>query len=331
MRDLPALWSSPAWRAEALAWIDDQLDVVGPIAQERVRFWSVMLAVPTRAGLVWFKANAPSQAFEAGLVETCAQVAPARVPPVLAVDRERGWLVTADCGPTLHARLGDDVPAETLADVLADIGYAWSALQRRLVGAESAMRAARVPAFDDGNALAYAVALADDLAGLPSEDPRRLEGARLPQVEEGLGRVGAAAARLEVTGIPDSLDHNDLHVNNVVRRGAGLAFLDLADALWAHPFASVRMLTWRARETGDPGIERAVVDAVIDPWDDLAPSSDLAAAVTAAERIGCLHRAQSWRRLMADVPVDVLAEHAQAPARWLLAACAPDPYAALSP
>jgi len=49
--------------------------------------------------------------------------------------------------------------------------------------------------------------------------------------------------------------------------------------------------------------------------------------LSAAERLSCLHRAESWRRLMADVPVECIpADWLDAPASWLLSAVAEDPY-----
>ena len=80
-RDLPTLWRSGSWRAEAHTWIRAQADVTGPIQEHLVRFWSVVLKVPVAGGWAWFKENAPSQSFEAALMEEVARVAPDRVPP----------------------------------------------------------------------------------------------------------------------------------------------------------------------------------------------------------------------------------------------------------
>jgi aminoglycoside/choline kinase family phosphotransferase len=337
MRDLPALWTSQPWRHEAHAWIDASVEatgarLTGPVEEHAVRFWSVVLRAETDRGRVWFKQNAPSQAFEAVLMEEVSAVAPDRVPPVLAVDRDRGWLLTADVGEPVGAQRPDDDGAA--AAEVAAVAQSWSALQRRLAGREAAMRRARVPAFEDWNAIPYAVALADSLAALPEGDGRRLDPDGRRAVDAGLERLGEDAARLEASGIPESVEHNDLHLWNAMRgRDGGFAFIDLGDAVWSHPFGSLRILDWvmRSRLPYPPGTPEHdhLVDAYLEPWTDLAPARELRRLLPAAERMSCLHRAESWRRLMADVPLDVVEdEWLDAAGYWLLAASAADPYAA---
>ena len=328
--DLVARWTSAEWRDQAHGWIRDRVRVTGPIEESKVRFWSVVLKVPVDGGWAWFKENAPSQAFEAGLVAAIDRIAPGRVAPVLGVDADRGWLLTADLGTPLGERRPED--DEAAAAELADLVLAWSSLQRGLVRHEAAMRGARVPAFEDWHAMPYAVALADHLAGLPEGDGRRLSSQDRRLVDDGLQRLGQASARLEASGIPDSLEHNDLHLWNAFRGPTGAtSFIDLGDAVWSHPFASWRIALWITRSNlgfgpGSAPYER-IVDAGLEPWTDLAPREELRAVLSAAERLSCLHRAESWRRLMADVPVECIpADWLDAPASWLLSAVAEDPY-----
>ena len=71
-----------------------------------------------------------------------------------------------------------------------------------------------------------------------------------------------------------------------------------------------------------------VIDAYLESWTDLAPAQELRRLLPAAERMSALHRAESWRRLMADVPLEAIdVEFLDAPAHWLLAATAEDPFA----
>jgi hypothetical protein len=58
---------------EAHAWIADRLRelgfrALGPIEQVRVRPWSMVLAVPTDRGRLFFKANEPAYRHEGALV-----------------------------------------------------------------------------------------------------------------------------------------------------------------------------------------------------------------------------------------------------------------------
>ncbi len=63
--------------------------------------------------------------------------------------------------------------------------------------------------------------------------------------------------------------------------------------------------------------------------DGPAAPSDLRALLPAADRISCLHRALSWRRLVEDVPLRAVdPAFVRSYAEWLLVATDPDPYTA---
>ncbi len=339
--DLPARWASEPWRAEAQAWIEQCVSaagrrLVGPIETVRIAFWSVVMSAPTDAGTVWFKENAPSQAFEAGLMTALQELTPGRTPPVLGADPARGWLLTVDLGLPIAADpvLEDD--AEAVA-ALVEVVSMYAEVQRTLAQDQSTRRTVRVPAFPSADAVGYAATLADQLAVLPPGDKRRLDESGQKVVAEGLRQLAQDAERLEASGIPDSLQHNDLHLWNALRApDGGVAIIDLGDAVWSHPFASLRIPSWilRARLDYAPGSPEYadVVDAYLDPWGEYGSPGQLRSLLPAAERLSCLHRAETWRRLQADVPLACVDEEwVDAPAYWLTAACSPDPYLATHP
>jgi len=106
----------------------------------------------------------------------------------------------------------------------------------------------------------------------------------------------------------------------------------LGDALWTHPFTAARIPLWIMRNRlglGQDGPEvRRAVDAYLEPWTDRWDRTTLRELLTDAERISCLHRAESWRRLQADVPVGRVDEpFLRSVPEWLVDAAAPDPYA----
>lgn len=331
MRDLPALWSSETWRRELEAWLLPALEaagrtVTGPLVQERVRFWSTVLHVETDRGRVWVKENAPSQAFEAGLVATVERLAPGRTAPLVAVEPGRGWLATADLGRPLGER------ADVSDGLWVGLVAAWATLQHDLAGHPDALLATGLTALPESDVAAWAAALADRLAALPADDPRRMTGEERAEVERGMPRVVGAAATLVASGLPPSLQHNDLHLGNAVGSDdAAMAFIDLGDALWAHPLTAFRIPLWiLADRLGDPGapLVGRVVDAALAPWSGLLAREELRALLPAADRVSCLHRAVSWQRLVDDVPVGVVpVEFHRAAVEWLLVACDPDPFA----
>jgi hypothetical protein len=95
-------WTSPEWLAEATTWIRQRAEVVGEIEQPHVRWWSTVLRVSTTGGDLYFKAVAPLHRFEAALTGLLAELQPGRVPDVVAVDAERGWMLMRDGGTRLR-------------------------------------------------------------------------------------------------------------------------------------------------------------------------------------------------------------------------------------
>ncbi len=334
MRDLPAIWASEEWRRELEGWLLPALEaggrrVTGPLVQERIRFWATVLHVETDAGRVWVKENAPSQAFEARLVATVDRLAPGTVAPVVAVEEERGWLATADLGlPMWHGE--EPPPVDDWVAVVADYARA----QRTLSDHEDELLATGVPRFpgEPDDVVAWVEGLLAELDELPAPDPRRLTPEEEAGVRDGLGRLHEAAGVLAGSGLPDALQHNDLHLANAFRRPGGAAYIDLGDAVWAHPLTTLRIPLWIMRHRFSLGLDDRdvlrLLDAALTPWTDLAERDTLLAVLPAADRLSCLHRAESWNRLQSDVPASCVAEHfARSVPEWLVDATAPDPYA----
>ncbi len=333
--DLPARWAGEDFRVALEAWLvpalgDARVSVTGPLVRDRIRFWSTLLHVQTDAGRVWVKENAPSQAFEARLVQVVHALVPGAVATPLAVEPRRGWLATADLG----APLWDDEPPP--APEWVGVLRAWTACQVALANHDTEVLATGVPLFprDPAEVVRWVRGVLGGLAELPSTDPRRATEADVVAVEEGLDRIGEAATALAESGVPDSLQHNDLHLGNALRApGGGYAVIDLGDALWTHPLTATRIPRWILRhrlghEPGSPE-QTAAEDAAVGAWSAHADPVALRALLPAADRVSCLHRAESWRRLQWDVPVEVVDEEfRRSVVDWLTLAAAQDPYAA---
>ncbi|WP_353951627.1 hypothetical protein V6K52_18685 [Knoellia sp. S7-12] len=125
MQDLVALWRSPEWLGQANDWVCRALTARGirtsaALTESRMRFWSAVFTIETDRGRHWFKVANPGQGFEAQLASTLAGLVPDHVVAPVAVDTERGWLLTADQGPTLRDTSYLDIePWELLAREVA--------------------------------------------------------------------------------------------------------------------------------------------------------------------------------------------------------------------
>ncbi|WP_328474200.1 aminoglycoside phosphotransferase family protein [Actinoplanes sp. NBC_00393] len=303
-------WNDPGWRAGAEDWIKSRLadlgtPVTGSIEEFRVRPWSVTLRAPTAAGTRWFKANTTDCRYEAALASALTRIAPGATLPPLAVDTERGWMLTADAGPTLRSTLNADSRLDTWVEVL----QAYARLQRATQPHVAALLALGVP--DQRVPL-----LPGHLAGLLADPQVR---AQLDPAVPALGpSFSSWCAELAADGIPAALQHDDLHDNNVF---PGLRFFDWGDASIAHPFGSLLVALNVMHDALDPA-DRPVAlprlrDAYLEPWSDLASPSTLRRSATLACRVTRVSRAMSWQRSLRDAAVPVSDSFRAAPAAWL--------------
>jgi hypothetical protein len=273
-------------RAIAEAWIRAQVDPVGPIEAAHQRPWATVLRVPLADGAAWFKACAPVQAFEPRLTAALFARWPDRVAEVLAHDEERAWLLLADAGTPIGA-VGNPPEAWLVAlPLYAELqrGEAAHAHDHLAHGVPD-LRVATLPAR-------YEELLRRDLP-LAREELDRLRGFA-PRFERLCGQLAAHE-------VPETLQHDDLHMANVYAQGERLRLLDWGDACVSHPFASL-VVTFRFLEErnqlspGDPWFAR-LRDAYLEPW-----GGGLAGAFALAVRVGAFAHTIAWARQRDHLP-----------------------------
>jgi hypothetical protein len=282
-------WQDPEWLAGAIAWADEGLARAGrrrtdQPEQVHVRPWSTVLRVPTDAGTVWFKANAPVLVHEARVVQVLARRIPERVPPLLADDVARGWMLMADAGVRLREVVAEDRDLTRWYDVLdgaADIAHAVESDVDELL-------AAGVPDMR--------------LATLPDAYAELVHTLEVEQrFRDAVVRVRELADELASYGVTETLQHDDLHDGNVFVDGERQRILDWGDCCISHPFFTLSVtlegfLSWGLDDEEDsvdiaPYIERYLARYAPD-------RPELADAIPVALRLGWACRAvnayQPW-------------------------------------
>ncbi|MET9348428.1 aminoglycoside phosphotransferase family protein [Streptomyces termitum] len=311
-------WDDGDWRREALGWARRGLAAHGlaeaGTREVRVRPWSVLVRLRTGPGdrdAAWFKAGNPDNAFEAGLAGALADWVPGDVMAPLAVDAERGWMLLPDGGPLFRDVL--DAGAAGPAEWAVAVGR-YARAQRRLVPHADRIAALGVPGAGTRD-------LPDLFESLVTGNPL-FDAAERAVL---LGRRGLLAdwcAELDAYGVPDSLDHCDLHDGQILAPGAGrFTFFDWGDACVGHPFGSLLVPVRAVAERYGPGAVAPLVDAYLEPWSGLGPSAaELRRAALLAVRLAALGRAGSWFRLFPGTPLDDSREASAAWVRELFAA-----------
>lgn len=277
---MPELHSSSVDRAAVEEWIRAHVEPVGPFEVAHERPWATVLRVPLASGVAWFKACAPIQKFEPRLTAELYARWPDRVAEVLGHDEERAWLLLADAGIPIGA-LGNP-PESWLAalPMYAELQRGETAHAREhLQNGVPDLRVSTMPAR-------YEDLLRRDLP-LETDEISRLRGfaARFTELCE----------ELATHDMPETIQHDDLHMANLYAQGERLRVLDWGDSSISHPFASL-VVTFRFLDEinklppSDPWFTR-LRDAYLEPW-----GLGLAGTFALAIRVGTFAHTFAWVR-----------------------------------
>ena len=330
-QDPVALWTSRAFIQQAQAWVAAQLApsgsrLTGEWDQPHARAWSSAIRFETTDGRVWFKVNSGGTAYEASLIALLGELSPGLAPDVIAHDEARFWSLTRDAGPVLRAIAGPDGSWGRWERLLPWYAEAQLALAEH----RSRLLAAAVPDLGPNQLPVHYRRLLAELAGRAIDD-----GGLAPKQARALERVLPAydgwCAEHAASPIPDSLQHDDLHSNNVCWPGgvddlSSVRIIDWGDASVGHPFgtmlATLNSIAFHAgalhidRDV-DPRVLR-VRDAYLEPFTQLSRRDELLRWVDLARSTGCVTRAMAWERALQEAPRSVITEHEFPVRGWFL-------------
>jgi aminoglycoside phosphotransferase (APT) family kinase protein len=121
--------------------------------------------------------------------------------------------------------------------------------------------------------------------------------------------------------IPPSIDHGDLHSNNIHVRDEGMVFFDWGDATVTHPFFSTAVF-WNAleelvdSESEWPKMVQQFKPYYLTAWSKYAAREELARMSEISDQLACVYRALSWYLYINPTRKDI-SDTYQRPAQWL--------------
>jgi hypothetical protein len=242
--------------------------------------------VPTASGDLFFKAVAPVHHFEAGLTARLAQLQPRRVPDLIDVDLERGWMLMRDGGTRLRELVETPEDLQHWERLLPE----YAQLQIEVAPHADTLLALGVP--DERLAV-----LPEHLSELLAEPPRGLTAEEHRRLVELLPRVEEMCRALAEDGIAETIQHDDFHDGQVFARDGRYVFFDWGDSCVSHPFHSLtvvlRGIAWKLDlPPGGPALER-LRDAYLEPFGRDPEIADV------AYRTGTIARSLAWHRMVA--------------------------------
>ena len=317
-----AHWSSPAFTDSVTAWVTVQcerlgLRLTGEWEQPHCRPWSSAIRFETTGGRLWFKVNGPGTRQEAALVAVLYRLVPALVPEPVAVDPARGWSLSVDAGPALRSLGAPGTLWPAWQHIIAEYAEA----QLELAGHVDVLLAAGVPTVSPVTQPRQATALLEELSGL-DPDEGGLTDREIDRISARLPAFDAWCAELAASGIPDSIQHDDLHSSNICCSPDGARIIDWGDASVGFPLGTMlctlNSIAHHAHlEPDDPQV-LGVRDAYLAAFSGYASHADLVRYVDLARRAGCVTRALSYRAALLGAPADVHAELDHPVRGWFL-------------
>jgi hypothetical protein len=260
-----AAWYHRGWYDAAVVWIDRALAEAGrsrvslPVLERAWSLSAVLRASTDDGREVWFKATCEGFHEEPVLTAAVAAVLPEHTPDVIAVDAGRAWMLMEPLPST-------DIDDDEVRRRASEIGAMWADAQLTSLAHLPALTAAGLPYRGVEETLTgfeRAVHAVDD-------DPDLAATARSL-----VGWCGEVARELWSSGLPDTLNHGDLHLGNIAWSPDRLVIYDWTDACRTHPYLDAQHLA--ASIVATVGAEAAgeFWSAYQARWRGAFPDSDL--------------------------------------------------------
>ena len=264
---VPGAWPVDGLRAWAREWIAHRGLTVREAPAVRAMPWASVVCFelegPLGPSVVWGKSASPPMAVEIDLLSVLARAVPGSVLAPLAVDRDRGFLLLPDGGPTV-------------ADLLPDAALpAWRWALQEYARLQHAVTPHAADLLDARAADLRPAAAAELVAEFAGRDDLHLAGAPHGLTADEVDRlreVAAPGARatarlLEDAEIPWTVQHDDMSPSNALLDGR---WLDWGDAGVGHPFGSLlTALDGTSGRPGGPSHVAALREAYLAVWAEL--------------------------------------------------------------
>ena len=311
-------WHDPVWQKQAHDWIRSEAErnaihINSEIQQPHAYPWSTVMRVPTENGTIFFKATALETLFEAALTQKLAGWYPDCMPELIAVDRERGWILMRDGGEQLRASIRPTQDIQPWNPVITryaelQIGLAEHVSEILALGIPD-HRPAALPAL-------YRQLLADEQS-LMIDREKGLTSAEFQQLQDLTPRFEQICTDLIAFGIPDSLNHGDFHDGNVLLKNGRITFFDWGDASVTHPFVSLRTflvsmeISLKLDDWAPPTPEMtALLHRYLETFERFGDKESLLAAYNLSRPVASIAKALAWHQTISRLEGSLREEYA---------------------
>lgn len=291
-------FSRIGWIDEVQAWIQDAIQdramvFTDDICQLNAGPTFTLLRLETKSGLVyWLKATGDPNRHEYDIVENLSKCVPEYLPKLIATRKDWNAWITCEGGKPLR----DQLTPCALANAFTSLAE----LQKKSVSFIPGL-------LDSGCADLRLRNLSEQLPGLIrylQEAMEQQTSAKAPPLSaERLGElqqiIQACCKRIETLHIPDTLNHNDINLGNILFDQHQCVFIDWAEAYVGNPFFTFQQfqnhlsINPRDKQTG---IEAS--NCYIQSWRELLSQEQIDSCIALAPLLSILcylHGRGRWK------------------------------------
>ncbi|CAM5220087.1 hypothetical protein UACE39S_05848 [Ureibacillus acetophenoni] len=293
-------------------WVKQELEkegitLKGKIERVKETDMSLVLRVPTSDGDFYFKDVGAASKHEAALSRHLATSSPGKIGEVLAIHDTAGWLLMRDLkGQSLRTLKDKKIWQRAIGE--------YAELQIRELGNVDRLLKFGVP---DRRIPILKQEIQHHLEGMCATGLNKEETSKvmelLPTFFEMCDEINSV--------VPASIEHGDLHSNNIRFVENSFVFFDWGDASVSHPFFSTRVF-WNAlddlidSESEWFGMMKEFRPYYLEPWTKIAPMKELERALRISDELACVQRALSWHLYITPNRINQ-EESYQNPSKWL--------------
>lgn len=283
-------WSQENYYESIYGWIEEELEkanlhVKGNIEHVKESDMTLLLCVPTYEDNYYFKAVGLAAKYEAALSQELYRKCPGKTVDVLSINEKEGWLLMKDLkGEPLRLQKDKRVWQKAISEYaelqISQIGNVDKFLQMGVPD-----RRMRILKEEINNYLEEMCA-----TGLSKEETNQMLSL-LPELLEMCDEMES--------NIPASIEHGDLHTNNIRIVENKFVFFDWGDASISHPFFSTRIF-WHAlddlisSEAEWLGMVEEFRPYYLEPWSKFGSMKKIDKTLRISDELACVQRALSW-------------------------------------
>jgi hypothetical protein len=274
--------------------------------------------VPTNEGDLYFKACLPALKQEVRVTQLLSLFRPDILPDLVAVQPDQGWLLMRDGGPTLRTYKGSDQYLVHWRRVLP----IFAGLQRDLaVESDDLLNAGAMDSRLSSLPKKFKILLADTESLLIDQEDG-LSSRQYEQLVDNLPSFTEKCFKLSSFGLPETIQHDDFHGNNIFAGLKGYRIFDWGECCVTHPFfcmvVAMRSIAYHH------GLEASAPELTdlrkqyLEVWQDYLDWTKLVEAYKLAIQLGTVNRALTWYRVILALPEPYRSDEAESVPGWLL-------------